>query len=445
MPFVNFLKTGKRYLSGIDWLVHALNYMTKKATGAGNSSQIILELEGKPGKELIRKCLVTIEKEYPVLSGLPARALNLAPYWKMPSSRQIRPLSFDIKRLQNGADINDVFLILEQFVNMPFTGKRDHLGFHLVEAGTKSYFAMTFDHRLLDGRGAEAFIGLMREKSNKSENVKFFFTAPSHLNAWRLKFKAGQNVNRAFLRLAKKGRPNIIPLSPGLKPRGFKFKLISFDKQQSRLIVKAANNLAGYLMLMPYLLTAGVRILHNIFTGRGMKTGNYVIPVAIDLRSPEKLNEEVFFNYMSFFMFQIDSEKADNFSFVLKSLKQQMYEQVKSGLPKDIQEASHLMRIVPLPFLSRLMGLHLKGRIASFCFSYVGETGYPFSEFMGSKVNNIFHMPRVPAPPGLGIFFHQFQGKLNGVLSYTDEILSPAEANTIMHLLGSLPEHKWTA
>ena len=445
MPLINFLKN-KRYLTGIDWFVHTLDYMTKKETGTGNSSQIIMQLKGKPEKEAIRRCLAVVEKKYPVLSGIRKRAINLAPYWKIPSSEHTRQLSFDVKRVKEGAGINDVLLILEECVNKSFDNNREHLAFYLVEAGTKSYFAMTFDHRLFDARGAEAFMGLMMQaklnKNDENKDEELSFAEPAHLNKWSKKFKAGKNVNRVFLNLAKKGRPNVLPLPRALKSSGFKFKLISFTREQSRLIVESANDSAGYLMLMPYLLTVSILIFQNIFTSRGIKTGDYVVPVAIDLRSPEKKIKDFFFNHMSFFMFLIDSEKADDFSSVLKSIKKQMYDQIKSGLPKDIREASYLMRIVPLPVLSRLIRLHLKGEIGSFCFSYVGETEYPFSEFMEKRVDNIFHMPRVPVPPGLGIFFHQFHGKLNAMLSYKEELLSYDEADTIIHSLSSMPEFK---
>ena len=446
MPFVKFLKN-KRYLTGIDWFVHTLDYMTKKETCAGNSSQIVMQLEGKPEKEAIKKCLTLIEKKYPVLSGIQKRAINLAPYWEMPLRKHTRHLSFNVKKVKDDADFYDVLSVLEECVNKSFDNKREHLAFYLVETGTKSYFAMTFDHRLFDARGAEAFMGLMLQaelnKNDKNKDEQLSFAEPSHLNRWSKKFKAGKNVNRTFLRLAEKGMPNVLPLPRALKTSGFKFKLLSFSRQQSRLIVEAANDSAGYLMLMPYLLAVSVWIFQNVFTVKGVKTGDYVVPVAIDLRSSEKKIKEIFFNHMSFFMFLIESEKADDFLYVLKSIKKQMYDQIKTGLPKDIREASHLMRIVPLPVLSRLIRLHLKGQIGSFCFSYVGETEYPFSEFMGNRVNNIFHMPRVPVPPGLGMFFHQFQGKLNLVLSYKKDMLSNDEADTIIHSFSSMPELKW--
>ena len=427
----------KRYLTGIDWIVHTFDYMTKRRTGAGNMFQVILELDGSPEEDELRQCLTRFIKKYPVVYGRPARDYNLAPYWKMPSRGQTVPLSFNVSRLE---DSEDVFARLAQGVNTPFKSDREHLAFHLVYAGKKSFVAMTFDHRLFDARGAEAFLGLFQEEfEGKGEcSAEISLTEPAHLCRWREKFKAGQHVNRAFLRLGEKAPPRVLPIPSAPNRQRIKFKIIPFDEQQTAAIVDTAYNEAGYLLLMPYVLAVAVKVLHGIFAARDIRAGDYVISVSIDTRPPEKVGQEIFFNHLSFFLFLIQGHEAGRFPALLASIKRQMYDQVKSGLPSDIEEASTLMRIVPLPILSHLMRLHLKGQIASFCFSYVGETAYTYFRFMRNKVCNIFHMPRVPVPPGLGIFFHQSHGKLNGVLSYAEGMLSDDEVNTMVHRMESL-------
>jgi hypothetical protein len=100
-----------------------------------------------------------------------------------------------------------------------------------------------------------------------------------------------------------------------------------------------------------------------------------------------------------------------------------MYEQVKSGFPKALHESSMLMRLAPLPLLSRVMLRPLRGEFASLGFTCVGKSGYPFDRFGEAELVNLIHMPLVPVPPGLGVFINQFGSKMNAVLATVDGML----------------------
>ncbi len=108
-----------------------------------------------------------------------------------------------------------------------------------------------------------------------------------------------------------------------------------------------------------------------------------------------------------------------------------MYDQVKSGFPKDLAEASLLTRIAPLPVLGKLLHLPMKGKMATFAFSHLGKSSYQHPLFMGRKVAELFHMPRVPVPPGLGFFSNYYNGRLNLVISYLDGLLRDDEVQML--------------
>ena len=440
MSIINF-PSKKRYLTGIDWIIHVLDYITKKATGTGNTSQIVLELEGSPQEDKFRNCLDSLIKKYPVLYGRTSRDYNLAPYWKIFSKRQSGLLPVKVYHLEH-INHTDLFKLLEQKANLKFISNQEHVFFHLIYTKNKCYVAMTFDHRLFDARGAEAFLEMFQNQWENKDNTfcdkDIIVPAESaHLCNWRKKFIAGKQVNRTFLKLGENAPPRVLPLPASLNNRRFRFKVIPFDKHQTGLIVENAYKEAGYLMLMPYVLASAVWVMHRLFSKRNIKSGDYVVPVSIDMRPTDKVQQEVFFNHVSFLFFIVRPDAADHFPVLIKSIKQQLYDQVKSELPRNFQEASLLMRILPLPILSNIMRVYLKGQIASFSFSNVGESAYKSSSFMGKKILNILHMPRVPVPPGLGIFFHQFQNKLNVVLSFLEGILSDEEANELIHTLQS--------
>jgi hypothetical protein len=436
-----FLKA-KRYLSGIDWIVNAFDHMTKRATGVGNVSQIVLELDGYPSEEELRKRLDAFLKQFPVLYGRPARDFNLAPYWKMPSRWEANDGSFRVSHLQGEGRIEDVYAIFQQEVNTPFSNSQEHLTFHLVYTENTSFIAMTFDHRLFDAWGAEAFLGMFQQDWEMGEASfrGIHLTEPAQLRDWQEKFAAGKQVNRALLSMAGSTPPSTLPLPLQSTNRGFRFRLLSFDESRTAVIIQRAYDNKGYLLLLPYLLAATVQVLHKVFAERGLHTNYYIIPATIDMRSPNKFPQDVFFNHFSFLLFRVEEYVMGNHPNLLGEIRRQMYEQVKARLPRDFCQMSFLMRIAPLPLMDRLMRLYFKGRLASFSFAYLGEIGQSLPRFLGNEVHNMFHLPRVPVPPGLGIVFFQFWGRLNAVFSYLDEILHEHEVDMMVRDLQSALE-----
>ena len=421
----------KRYLTGVDWVLYALDRASKAATGTGNISQIVLALKGRPEPSEFRERIINFIQRYPITSGRQARDYNLAPYWKTYPSSSIQQ-RVKIHELEDSAEYSDILSILEQEMNQSFSTKKEHLVFHLLRTKDSAYVAMTFDHRLLDARGAEIFLNMFQQEySGQRDKYKMVsLTEPAHLSRWKDKFEAGKKVNRAFQHF-KKGSPAILPL-PLMRGKGrFKFKIIYFSEDETSRIIERAYKQAGYLLVMPYMLAVSVQALRKILINRRVYDGYFVIPVSTDMRQPDKLQSDVFFNHISFFIFQVSIGKVGTFSDILDSIKDQMYDQVKSGLLQDIREASHLMRILPLPIMNNIMHVLLRGQVGTFCSSSIGDTMYTDSEFMGEDILNIFHMPRPPVPPGIGIYFNQFRGKLNATLSYINGILKEDEVNAI--------------
>ena len=425
----------KRYLTGIDWIIHVLNYMTRKETGAGFMSQVVMEVSGNVNALEIENSLNAFIKKHAVVNGYFTRDINLAPYWKIPPVNK-PGISIETAIIKESESFDDILKILEKGINTLFNNKREHIAFHILAGGGRSYIAMTFDHLLFDARNAEAFLNMFQKDWEGGEDSgNMTITEPAHLSMWMDKFKAGQRVNRAFIKIAGKAPPRVFPLPSG--KNGFKFKVLSFGTKETEAIAENAFNEAGYLMLMPYALAASVYALHGIFTGRGISSGDYVVPVSIDTRNREEVKKDLFFNHVSFFIFKAEASDASDFKALLKSLKEQMYAQVGSDLPGDICKASFLMRIAPASLLGSLLKLYFKGEIASFCFSYVGKTAYTSPSFMENKITNIFHMPRTPVPPGIGIFFQQSNEKLNVILSYLDGMLNKDEEEIFLTSLKS--------
>ncbi|MCK5504699.1 MAG: hypothetical protein KAJ10_06030 [Thermodesulfovibrionia bacterium] len=419
----------KRYLSGSDWVINALDYILKSETCAGNMSQVVITLDGALDGTSVKNSLNRFVKKFPVLFGSTARDYNLAPYWRMPPEKDFN-LNFNDHHLDR-ASSGDVSSILEESVNRQFKNDNDHVAFHLIRTGVEqSCFAMTFDHRVLDARGAEMFLDLFQQyitgNCNSGIADGFNFTASADLSDWMEKFYAGRTVNRKIVSLSKLS-PGALPLPPA-KNNGFRFRLINFSPRETQKIHEDANSRAGYLMETPYFLSVVIQAVHELFSKRCLLSDSYLVPASVDMRTGEDIKQEMFFNHVSYLFYQVPASEAGDREKTIMSIRNQMYDQIKSGLPKDVLKACLLTRIAPLPVLKKVFSIPVDGKIASFCFSHVGKCSYMFSGFMGAKINNIFHMPRVPVPPGLGFFFNYFNDRLNLVISYLNGLIQEDEA-----------------
>ena len=419
----------KRYLSGPDWVINTLDRMMKDTTCAGNMSQIVLMLNPAQDGRTTNNSLNHFVRQFPVLQGYVARDFKLTPYWKIPAFAE-RDVTLNVSHIEDSFFPETLLPALVQTANKSFRDEREHIVFHLFTNGKQSALAMTFDHRLFDARGAEAFLNLFQQNlSSNGASGDITFTSSMALTQWMRKFLAGRSVNRRIIALSK-STPQSLPFQQG-RDKGFRYRLLTFSKQETSAIYDRAYTEAGYLLESPYILAIILQTVHELFRSKSENGSSYLIPVTTDLRPGQDPLQEVFFNHVSYLFYQIPVHEAEDRKSLITSFKQQMYDQVKSGFPKDLAEASLLTRIAPLQVLGKLLHLPLKGRMATFVFSHLGKSLYQSTEFMDGSVENIFHMPRVPVPPGLGFFSNYYDSRLNLVISYLDGLLAEGEVDIL--------------
>lgn len=421
----------KRYLTGMDWTIGALNDMNRRATGGTNAFQIVMELDGPFDAERFRSAITDFGRKFPVLSGIIARDWNFAPYWKMPRAGCAPPVAVEVETVAEA----DILPALARSANVPFPGRRNHLVFRVFHTGGQRHFmAMQSDHRLFDAHGAEAFLELFHRsywgEDCSARLAGISLTEPAHLCDWMQKFEAGKLLVRMLRSFTD---ATLVTFRRQLKLKGgeFKFALVKFDEHETRAVTDRAYREAGFLMFMPYALTAAVQALDSVRRRNGIEGQDYLVAVSVDLRTPDTAAAKLFFNHVSFMFFRIPVTVAGDRRQAMDAVRTQMYEQIKSGFPHAMAESSMLMRIVPMSALGWLMRRPLRGEFASFSFACVGKGGYACPEFMEARVANLFHMPLVPVPPGLGLVVNHFGDRMNAVLSYLDGMFSDEDIRNI--------------
>ena len=426
------LRAPRRYLSGIDWVIHALDWRTRRATGVGNLGQIVLELETAPPEALFQDTARGLFARLPVVHGRAARdLLNLAPWWRIAGLRGAAP--DPVRETVEGVDV-------AEFVNTPFRGPRDHLALRLVRVPgeERAFVVLTFDHRLCDARGAEMLVRHLQRFHDVGDDAIDDAlrrpAAPADLRNWRSRFLSGRHANRTALALADSDMARIeLPERSPCRP--FRFRVESFDEEATAAIDAHAERAAGRMFVMPFLLSAAVGAMHGAFAAKGNGGSEYVVAATIDGRSPAQAAKEVFFNHVSFLFFRFAVADAARPEALVRSALRQMYEQVRDQTPRHFAEASKLMRILAVPALGALQEPLFRGKTGSFCFSYVGSGDFAEERFLGARTVNLVHMPRVAVAPGIGLFFTRFRGRLNATLSYLEGTLGDDDAARVMEAL----------
>ena len=423
----------------MDWIIGTLDALTRRATGAGNASQIIVELEGHLDAPTLREAASAFASRFPALSGKPARDfLNLAPYWRMD-----RPVGHcAVELLPAQPDTAAATAALCRALNSPFPTARDHLAFRLVHAGPdRTCLGMVFDHRLFDARGAELFLDRLAafaagDTSPSPKNITHPVREP-YLTDWSAKFASGRNVNRA-IRTCAAARPATLPLPPGRAPFQYHFQPLDLD--QSARITETAFALGGYLVKLPWLLALALQAVDRLFASRGLASEHYVIPVSIDRRAARADSQSLFFNHIAFLYFIISRPDLDSPQALVQSITRQMYEQTKSRLAHDFEQTMMLMRILPVGALAAFSQRLFHGNFGSFVFSYLGETACRARSILGHRVLNLFHTPRVSTPPGLGIFLNECDARINVTAASLANLLTPDETAALArHFLPDSP------
>lgn len=421
----------RHYLSGIDWVVQAIDHTSKKILGCGLLFQIVVELAGTLEKESFSASFARYCECFPHLWGIARRDFaNLAPYWRMNRGRGESKVEILFRHAVN---FEEALNLLSAELNTPVETEEICFKVFCVTVSDKTLIGCTFDHRLFDARGAESFLQGFHDFGARGWSQEFqVCNADAGLDHWREKFEAGRKVRRAGVAAGENSRVRRFTNRKSPPKGKNRFKIKHFDQIATQAIFARAEKRAGLFMFLPYSLAISIQMIHSLFVRRGQREGDFVISVTRDMRPKGSAEAPILFNHFSVLNFRVGALEIDDFQMLVGRLKQQMYEQVKNKLPEALFESSMLIRIVPRSVLSYGFDSLVPTPAPTFVFGFLGESAYQSDNFTGLEVLNMFHLPRIPPSPGLGIFFSQYRKTLAMTLSYIEDIVSEEEAEDLI-------------
>ncbi len=426
--------SSRRYLSGADWLVHALYDTSVRTTGLGNSSLIVLEMEGVLELSHFDKTVQCLFEEIPFLSGSASRDWTLAPFWKLDQRKPVTAPVI-VQTLEEDVSENSIQGVLQDWANQPFGSDRDYLTFRILRLGSvRCYLTMQFDHRLFDAGGAELFLELLgrvfsgRIKSNQVLN-EIRLTEPAHLDRWHDNFLGG----RTLIRLRNHYLEKQILTLPTPHHKHYQDHLVvRFTIEETRKHETQVRNHAGYLMTLPYGLSVAALVFGHLAHTLKAPRRDFLASCSIDHRHLSLGQPTIFFNYLSFMFFEINQSHLEDRPALIQSLKQQFYENTKQQFPEQLSRALLLMRILPKKIFSRLLPSWMQICFGSFNFAFLGQCNLTEELFCGQRLVNVFHCPRIPPQTGAGIYFNKYGERLNMTMTLHRGMLDQQQRATLM-------------
>ena len=131
----------------------------------------------------------------------------------------------------------------------------------------------------------------------------------------------------------------------------------------------------------------------------------------------------------------LTAEELQDLAPATKALYRKYANFLRRKLPAGMEPLTKLMERCPSRFYLKPASIYLKGEICSLFHSHTGQFAPGVTELFGSRLVNGYHVPSVSSPPGIGIFFSEYDGQLTGTLSWKKSSLDEDELNLLKSTL----------
>jgi hypothetical protein len=427
-------RRGRRYLSGVDWMMGTLDRLGRHSTGLGLHSNFVLDLDGPVSETALADALAKIAARFPMLRGRVARDwLNLIPYWHVGGARTT-PISLRVVRL-NENDVDESDRVLANEVNTPFASESEHVRVTLVTLGERrSRVGLVVDHRLFDAYGAETFLRLIDlTAAGKLDEVarQVLTIEPPRAGQWLRRMRLCRVLNRRLFGIGKTPVCSL-DIPPKGARRTVKFVHDALDAGQTSGLDALALNETGVPIVLPSVIARAAAAMHATMPQLPLPGEQYTVFTSAGSRSPARAWEQLFFNHFSILMFDAPKSSLASAQDLSIRIRDQLFDAMKTDFAGTIGEVSMLARLFPQRFNTWLGRFPFHGRLCTLYFACLRETGFTQDTFLGARVENLYHKPLAFSPPGVNLCMMLFKGRFNLVLSYVDGVMTDGQASEMM-------------
>ncbi len=409
----------------VDFFLAGLESFMRRSGQDTHWGVTVLRLGGKPDAEALTSRWEQIHAHHPMLGARLKRAWRgWRLVWDSPGPIPAPPVVWHPSQpLPPGAEVlRERFqgrdgggplhspLLMEVF---PFGQDGEHV------------VLLTWRHALLDGTG----INLLLEKlaSGDADASPPEMAVPKREGIGRV-FQRARPLMKRLHAMTSAGC-----LSAWAKdmPKGGEpdFRVIELSHGQSELAMTRLRTTCGEFLQMPFYAAVAARALRLLHEKRGWRSPE--IHLHLPCQSRGRSRNLVFGNHMGTLPLFLDAGALGTLEEAVQHLLATYREAMRQDMPRASEALMTLASHLPVRWFIPAVRLTNRGQICSLFHSHTGSFLPGRSEFTGAPVQNVCTIPNVCSPPGLGVFFSDFAGRITVTLSWRRGVISPEEADLL--------------
>ncbi len=214
-------------------------------------------------------------------------------------------------------------------------------------------------------------------------------------------------------------------------------RLIRLSPAQSGLATAKLRQLCGEFFQMPFYAAVAARAMHRLHELRGWNSPEMHLQLPTQTRGRSR--HLIFGNHMGTLPLFLAADKLGTLPEAVAHVQQAYKDALKAAMPQTSEAMMGLASQLPVRAFIPTVRLTNCGQICSLFHSHTGTFLPGREDFSGAAVDNVCTIPSVCTPPGLGLFFSDFGGKITATLAWRATGLTVEEVTALeTQILGDL-------
>ena len=421
----NLTYPSKVYLSEADCFHLMLETHAEKNQAGGNVVRIAFFLDN----EITINNIISNINKSPIIHWLcnvklVKRSLTSIPYWQYMYTNNLVNIFQHQSEIYK--EIPESITTREIQVTDPKLIEFDIIHY----SNNKSAFVMSWNHTVMDGRGAGMLIKHLNEEGEISQEYFNEIFPVKEKQVSMFQYIKNMYEVKHFIETSSKAPISGLLNKPELQKKcSFKYKIIQFNASETQKIDENAIKNGAKFGINLFLISCCTHIIHSIQKMR-KSDGVLWLPIPYDGRRRGAIGP-IISNCVLFLFYRILPQNLSSIKETVNCLNTQMTNQIKIDMPKKYNLLLKMMRHIPLRLYHFLTNRNSEHVFASFLYTSTGENIHDMKTLINKPINDVVIFPPKTFPPGLTFSFLRHNNILKLNIIYADSIINESELETI--------------